>query len=225
MIPKLLILDCDGVLIDSEGIAARVVAHRLAEAGWTLSPAECERRFVGQTLTDIAIQAEPTTGPLGPAWVASLAEALVDALALEVWAMPGAILLVRALVARRINFRVASNSSREEMRVKFARTGLDRLIAPWQIHSAGDVMAHGGRGKPAPDLFLAVAAADGTDPADVWVVEDSVAGVAAATAAGMLCYGFHPGQENESLTALGAIPLLALADLLPLLQPDFCEAS
>ena len=225
MIPRLLILDCDGVLIDSEGIAARVVARHLSAAGWTMTAEECESRFVGRTLTDIAAQAEPVTGTLGPLWLALLANELIDALAAEVRLMPGALELVQALVARGINFRVASNSSPEEMRVKFARTGLDQFISPWQTHSARDVMAKGGRGKPAPDLFLATAAAGGVDPADVWVVEDSVAGVAAATAAGMLCYGFHPGQENESLTALGAIPLLALSDLLPLLQPDFCEAS
>ena len=139
--------------------------------------------------------------------------------------MPGAAPLLAELVARKINFRVASNSSRDEMRVKFARTGLDRFIEPSQIHSAGDVMALGGKGKPAPDLYLAVAAIAAVDPAEIWVVEDSTPGVAAATAAGMLCYGFKPGQENASLTALGAIPLLALNDLLPLLQPAPGEAS
>lgn len=222
---SLLILDCDGVLIDSEGIASQVVSKGLAAKGWVLSPHECEMRFVGQTLSDIARQAEPVTGALSIGWVAGLAADLVEALKTEAKLMPDALEFVAALVACRVRFRVASNSSHEEMRVKFSRTGLDRFISPDRIHSAGDVMAAGGRGKPASDLFLAAAQAEGVASSDVWVVEDSIAGVKAATAAGMLCYGFKPGQENAALTALGAIPLRALADLLPLLQSRFCEAS
>ncbi len=222
---SLLILDCDGVLIDSEGVASRVVSRGLAAKGWVLSPYECEMRFVGQTLSEIARQAEPITGALSVDWVAELAADLVEALKIEARLMPGAMEFIAALVDSRIRFRVASNSSHEEMRVKFSRTGLDRFISHDRIHSAGDVIALGGRGKPAPDLFLAAAQAEEVASSDVWVVEDSVAGVKAANAAGMLCYGFKPGQENAVLTALGAIPLLALADLLPMLQSRFCEAS
>ena len=218
---SLLILDCDGVLIDSETIASQVVSRKLTAEGWRLSPHECETRFLGQTLTDIARQAEQIVGVLGVNWVAGLADELVEALRVGARLMPGADEFVEALVRHKVRFRVASNSSHAEMRVKFATTGLDRLIDPARIHSAGDV---GGRGKPAPDLFLATARAEGERSSDVWVVEDSVAGVKAATAAGMLCYGFRPGQENAALSALGAVPLLALMDLLPKLQPNFCEA-
>jgi len=223
--PQLLILDCDGVLIDSEAIASRIVAHGLTARGWALSAEDCERRFIGQTLTDIAIEAEPMTGPLGSEWSAALARELITVLATDAEPMPGALDFVGALVKLGIRFRIASNSSHQEMQAKFARTGFNRLIDPAHIHSATDVMIHGGRGKPAPDLFLATAAAEGVLPSEAWVVEDSTAGVLAATAAGMLCYGFQPGQENDGLTALGAIPLLALSDLLPLLQPARCEAS
>jgi beta-phosphoglucomutase-like phosphatase (HAD superfamily) len=223
--PTLLILDCDGVLIDSEGVASQVTSRALAAKGWHLTPHECERRFIGTTFTDIARLAEPITGPLGQEWIAEVAAQLVETLQTEARCMPGAFEFVEKLVALGVNFRVASNSSHAEMRVKFARTGLDRLIPPDRIHSAADVMAFGGKPKPAPDLFLVAARAAAIDPAEAWVVEDSVAGVRAATVAGMLCYGFSLGAENPVLSALGAIPLRALGDLLPLLQPKFREAS
>ncbi len=56
-------------------------------------------------------------------------------------------------------WRVASNSSHEEMRAKFACLGITDLVAG-RVHSHRDVP----RGKPAPDLFLATAAAGGVPP-------------------------------------------------------------
>jgi len=46
------------------------------------------------------------------------------------------------------------------------------------------------QGKPSPDLFLFAARAMGAAPEDCLVIEDSVAGVAAARAAGMTVFGF-----------------------------------
>ena len=56
---ELVILDCDGVLVDSERIAVRVEAEFLAELGWPLSQAEIIERFMGRTAEymDEAIEA------------------------------------------------------------------------------------------------------------------------------------------------------------------------
>lgn len=213
--PKLLILDCDGVLIDSEAVAAKVTSGALQARGWDISPAECERRFIGRTFSDIALLAQPHTGWLGPDWVAETAAMVAELLQFESEPMPGAIAFIETLARAEINFRVASNSSHVEMKAKFTCSGLDRWIAPDRRHSAGDVMAKGGKPKPAPDLYLETAQIAGVAPADCWVIEDSVPGATAAIAAGMLCYGFQVGAENPALTRIGAVPLLALADLLP----------
>ena len=87
--------------------------------------------------------------------------------------------------------------------------GLTRFFEP-NIFSASDV-AHG---KPAPDLFLHVARRTGIAPADCIVVEDSPAGVTAASAAGMTPIGFvggsHSGSDiGEQLIAAGARTLIA----------------
>jgi beta-phosphoglucomutase-like phosphatase (HAD superfamily) len=103
---------------------------------------------------------------------------------------------------------VASNSSHEEMAVKFARTGLAPLVAG-RTHSARDVAA----GKPAPDLFLAAAAAEGVAPQACIVVEDSLPGIRGALAAGMTCIGLDPHGPGEALRAAGAHPVRALSEL------------
>ena len=71
------------------------------------------------------------------------------------------------------------------------------VLRPY-LFSASDVP----RGKPAPDLFLHVAAKMRVEPADCIVVEDSPAGVSAAHAAGMVPIGFIGGSHtNPSLGA------------------------
>ena len=80
----------------------------------------------------------------------------------------------------------------------------------------------GGRGKPAPDLFLA--AAGDVRPEACLVVEDSLHGVHAALAAGMQCLGFSSHGDGAHLAAAGAIPFHDLA-LLPALLRAALEAG
>jgi HAD superfamily hydrolase (TIGR01509 family) len=104
---------------------------------------------------------------------------------------------------------VASSSAIDRVRASLETTGLMRFFED-HIFSASD-MRHG---KPAPDLFLYVAARMGVRPRDCIVVEDSAAGVAAATAAGMTPIGFVGGSHATSdlcskLTQAGARTLIA----------------
>jgi len=84
--------------------------------------------------------------------------------------------------------------------------------------AAADEFARAGipitHGKPAPDLFLHAASRMGVQAADCIVVEDSPAGVSAATAAGMAALGFvggsHAGaQLGEQLILAGARTIVA----------------
>ncbi len=43
--PELVVFDCDGVLVDSEPIANRVMAEAISALGWSLSTADCIARF------------------------------------------------------------------------------------------------------------------------------------------------------------------------------------
>ncbi len=211
---ELVIFDCDGVLIDSEPLSDRVVAAELGALGWVLSPEDCNRLFLGMTFYDMCPVVEAHLGRnLPDDWVSVLVEKVAAAMANEVEAMPGARRVLEELDAFGLAWRVASNSSHLEMQAKFGRTGLLPLVHG-RLHSSEDVIARGGRGKPAPDLFLAAA---GDVPPDACVVvEDSLHGVRAAAAAGMQCLGFSPHDTGEVLAAGGAVPfhdLMALPAL------------
>ncbi|HXT82384.1 MAG TPA: HAD-IA family hydrolase [Acetobacteraceae bacterium] len=218
--PKLalVIFDCDGVLIDSEPLCDRVVAETLTELGWPITATECHRRFIGLSFYDMQPTVEAQLNrPLGPDWVDGLVARLTGVLAAEVEAIPGARSALEAATVLGLAWRVASNSSHLEMAAKFGRTGLSDLMAG-RTHSAIDVIAVGGHGKPAPDLFLAAASAEGVAPGACLVIEDSVAGVRAAAAAGMDCLGFAPADDGSRLRAEGALPFHAMDDLPGLLR-------
>ncbi len=212
---RLVIFDCDGVLVDSEPVSNRVVAAECTALGWPMTTAEATAQFVGLRLSDMPPIIEARLGrpaldgwPAG--WVEQLRGRIIAALAREVEPMPGAASALRGVAALGVPYRVASNSSHEEMDVKFARTGLAALVEG-RVHSARDVAA----GKPAPDLFLAAAAAEGVAPGACLVVEDSVPGVRGARAAGMACLGLAAhGDGAAALAAEGAVPIRSLAEVL-----------
>jgi HAD superfamily hydrolase (TIGR01509 family) len=214
----LVIFDCDGVLIDSEPLCDRVVAAHLTGLGWAMTPAECHHNFFGMSFYDMQPMIEANLGrSLGDAWVDELVIRLTAVLAAEVEPVPGAHEALRAVSGLGLPWRIASNSSHTEMAAKFGRAGLAELVAG-RVHSAVDVIAAGGRGKPAPDVFLAAAAAEGVPPAHCVVIEDSVHGVRGAVAAGMACLGFAPDGPDDALSAAGATLFHSLFDLPALLR-------
>lgn len=210
----LVIFDCDGVLVDSEPVANRILAEDLALRGWPMPPAEVRQRFVGMTLADMRPLAETQIGmALPPDWEAAMQACIVAALAEEAVAIPGAIEALRAVDGMGIAWCIASNSSHAEMQVKFSRLGIAQMVAG-RTHSFTDVV----RGKPAPDLFLAAAAAAGASPHECVVIEDSVPGVQAAVAASMDSLGFAPHDDGAALRMAGAVPFHAMAELPALLE-------
>jgi beta-phosphoglucomutase-like phosphatase (HAD superfamily) len=215
---ELVIFDCDGVLIDSEALCNRVVAEILTEAGWPMTAEECETRFVGMSFYSMQPQIEARLGrSLGDDWVDRIVDVVTAAMEREVEPVAGARDALDAVMAMGLNWRIASNSSHQEMAAKFGRAGWLEIVHG-RVHSAVDVIARGGAGKPAPDLFLSTAAAASVQPAHCLVIEDSVHGAAAARAAGMDCLGFVPHGDGSALRAVGAAPFHSMHDLPVLLR-------
>jgi beta-phosphoglucomutase-like phosphatase (HAD superfamily) len=215
MPPKLVIFDCDGVLIDSELVASRVAAEELTALGWPMTTEQSMALFMGMSITDMEPIIEHRIGrKLPPGWRQRIAADFVTALGREAKLIEGAKEILETMNEIGMDWRIASNSSDEEMAAKFHRTGLTALTAG-RYHSAAAVIALGGRPKPAPDVFLAAAASAGAAPSDCLVLEDSVPGVTGAVAAGMTCYGFSPHGDGAQLTAAGAIKILTNLNKLP----------
>jgi HAD superfamily hydrolase (TIGR01509 family) len=210
MRPELIIFDCDGVLIDSEGVASRVVAANLSRIGWAMDADAAMRMFMGMSIVEMQPLIEGRLRRALPdGWRDGLAAELADALSREAVVVPGAREALERVTAMGIPWRVASNSSDEEMAIKFGRTGLDDLTAGLTFAAMAV-----GRPKPAPDVYLTAAEAAGVTPAGCLVLEDSVLGVEGAVAAGMICYGFDRHGDGAHLREAGAAGVLhALEEL------------
>jgi HAD superfamily hydrolase (TIGR01509 family) len=183
---ELVILDCDGVLVDSERIAVRVEAEFLAELGWPLSQAEIIERFMGRTAEymDEAIEAHLGVR-LPPDWKDQFQRRYLDAFVADLVPVDG---VVEALDQITVSTCVASSGSHDKLRFTLGHTGLYERF-DGRIFSGYEVA----NGKPAPDLFLHAAARMGADPARCAVVEDTLYGVMAARAAGMRTFGYAGG--------------------------------
>ena len=201
--PEVVIFDCDGVLVDSEVIALAVTRRRLGEAGLQLSDAETRDRFLGLRLDSVVLRVEAELGaPLPKEFPDDLSREILATFARELKGIEGVRQAVGGLASR---VCVASSSAPERLSFALQITGYEKLFAP-NIFSAAEVA----QGKPSPDLFLFAARAMGAAPEHCLVIEDSVAGVAAARAAGMRVFGFVGAShfsrldEGADLTAAGA---------------------
>jgi HAD superfamily hydrolase (TIGR01509 family) len=183
---RLVIFDCDGVLVDSERIALQVNLEIGPRLGWPITETEVIDQFLGRSESSIL---EILSARLGPQGAASWSEQFVAAhrRAVDAGLVPveG---IVEALDAITALTCVASSGSHGKMRHTLGHTGLHDRFAG-RIFSATEVA----RGKPSPDLFLHAAEQMGVAPADCVVVEDSQYGVQAARAAGMASLGYAGG--------------------------------
>ena len=205
----MVIFDCNGVLVDSEPIASAVLADALARVGVTLTAEAVARRFHGRRPADIfAAAALIATRPLPADFAADVAAETLRRLRGDLRAVPHA---VHALTWIRGPKAVASSSPSDRIRLSLDITNLLRFFEP-RLFSAREVA----NGKPAPDLYQLAAARMRVAPADCIVVEDSIAGVAAAKAAGMRPIGFVGRSRDEGELARdlhGAGARTVIADL------------
>ncbi|MDL2401049.1 HAD family hydrolase [Rhizobium mayense] len=210
----LIIFDCDGVLVDSEIIAAEVESKLLTEAGYPISVEEMGERFAGMTWQNILFEVEREASIPLSASLLDKSEKLLDLrLANDVKAIPGVPLALSRLPMPRC---ICSNSSIARIDMMLSKVGYKELFAPY-IYSAKELGAD--RVKPKPDIFLHGAKKMNVPPANVIVVEDSVHGVQAARAAGMRVIGFTGASHTypshaDRLTDAGAETVIArMADL------------
>jgi len=195
----LVIFDCDGVLIDSEPIANRVLAQQLETIGLPMTVEDVMAQFVGRTRDGCLELAARKLGRELPAGFAARWDAaLFDALASEVKAVDGVAELLGRL---RVPWCVASNGTPHRMRMSLEAAGLLPLVEG-RLFTASEVA----RPKPAPDLFLYAAAKMGAPPSRCAVIEDTPTGVRAGVAAGMrvLAYAAAAHAQHDALAREGA---------------------
>ena len=201
---KLVIFDCDGVLVDSEPISIALMRDHCAAVGVTLTDAQAYAAFLGRPVADAHHAVAQAFGHrMPPIDLAAFQADVLAAFEDRLQPVPG---IHQAIAALDAQVCVASSSNLDRIRKSLQLTGLAEMFGDSLFST--DMVA---RGKPHPDVFLHAAQVMGCPVSDCVVIEDSPAGLTAAKAAGMrsiaFCGGGHAGPAG-------------LADRLGQLIPD-----
>jgi HAD superfamily hydrolase (TIGR01509 family) len=215
MTPSLVIFDMDGVLVDSERIANRVLHAALAEHGVTMTLEESTRSFVGRKAGWAVAHVRERFGIVLPAtFEDELRSRTIAEFETGLVAVEGVPAMLDAIG---VPYCLASSSDPSRIAKSLGLCGLaDRFAG--RTFSASQVR----NGKPAPDLFLFAAANMGAAPESCAVVEDTLVGLAAAKAAGMSAFAYAGAGHTAraKLEATSATVFDRMAELPDLITPS-----
>jgi HAD superfamily hydrolase (TIGR01509 family) len=176
-----IIFDMDGLMLDTERIALRVLAEAAQSLGYPWRE-EIGLAMVGLNARDSDVVLQKY---LGPEYSADHLRELFTAryevvIASEIIPLKAGLLgLLDWVESQTLVKAVATSTHKSRAIFKLGRAG---IASRFDVVVGGDEVS---RGKPAPDIFLATAAALAVSPENCLVLEDSAPGVCAALAAGM----------------------------------------
>ena len=209
---ELVIFDCDGVLVDSEIIANKVLSKLLCDFGYIISVKKTRERFVGLSIASI----EKIISEEGHVLPKTFSKKLfdLDQIAFKNFLKPIPN-MAKTLACIKQPICVASSGSIAKINNSLALTNLTPYFHN-KIFSAEMVKSP----KPAPDIFLLAATTCGSNPAKCLVVEDSEVGVKGAKRAGMHVFGFFGGKHcgkghHKKLKSAGADEVFDKMSTLP----------
>jgi HAD superfamily hydrolase (TIGR01509 family) len=194
---KLVIFDCDGVLVDSEPITNQIFLDILQGYGLSIPHEEFVAKYVGSGMSVVkALLYQHHNFTLPDDFFKSFNAMSIEALERDLKAVKN---VEKAIDDLNVPFCVASNSSPEKVRLMLKKTTLFNRF-DGKIFTSSLVAAP----KPAPDIYLHAAKANGVSPENVLVIEDTHIGVTAAVAAGMNVFGYTGTFPAEKLINAGA---------------------
>ena len=205
------VFDLDGVLVDSEPVWEEVRHQLVAEHGghW---PADAQQRLMGMSTAEWARYLTAELGVrLPPEQAATVViERMAARYSGRLPLLPGAADAVRALAAQ-WPLGLASSSPPSLIAAVLDASSLRGCFRA--AMSTEQVPA----GKPAPDIYLAVAAALGCPPGRCAAVEDSANGLRSAAAAGLRVIAVPRPEYPPGPAALASAArvLGSLAELTP----------
>jgi HAD superfamily hydrolase (TIGR01509 family) len=222
---KLVIFDCDGVLVDSEYLAARLEADTYAAFGLEMPLEHYYSEFSGMSGVAVFHAVEERLGrKLPDDLLERIENELDDILKAEVEMIEGADKVLGQFDLPRC---ICSNSSSDRLRFMLQKTGLYERFRPF-IFSAHDLQPYSP--KPKPDIFIKAIREFDVGPAEAIVIEDSVHGVSAACGAGARVVGFTGGRHSypahgDRLVEAGAETVLSSFGGLPAVIQAFSQWS
>ena len=204
---KAILFDMDGVLVDSEAIMCEAAILALREWNVQAAPEDFddfigagEDAYIGGVARRHGV---PYTAAMKDRAYAIYAERAMA----EGIAFPGVGDLIRNLRAKGLRMGICSGADRVKVEVNIRALGVETACFDC-IVAGGEVT----RNKPAPDIYLLGLSKLGLAAADCVVVEDSVNGIRAGRAAGMLTIGIASTFDPEELKRQ-AQPDIVLSDV------------
>lgn len=201
------VFDLDGVLIDSHNQHERSWFQLAEEIGKSLTKEQFKESFGMRNVMCIP-HVFSWTSPEDHEQIRLLGDRkeelyreLLRADGIE--PLPGVVALLQSLTGAGVSFSLGSSTSRKNIEVCFAATGLDRFFGPFYT-GAEDVT----RGKPFPDVFLEAAAKIDRSPTRCLVIEDAHVGVEAGLAAGMKVLAVTTTHPRESFIESGVVRIV-----------------
>lgn len=208
--PKLVIFDCDGVLVQSEDITLSVLIsmlNALAQGNTTLDVTYFIEHFRGRRIADCLREAEQILNVcLDREFEQHFRKRALEALTQGLKATDG---IVEVLQGLQVPYCVASSAPRNKIEHCLRITGLFSYFEG-RVFSCYEV----GRWKPDPLVFLTACETYRVDVNDALVIEDSVTGIQAAVAANIKVLGFGPPHRHTQLAAAGALPIADMREVL-----------
>ncbi|OEK07909.1 HAD family hydrolase [Flavivirga aquatica] len=189
---KCIIFDCDGVLIDSETIAIRVLVEMANNLGANIDINKSVSQFKGKSLNlCFEVISELISSPLPDSFEAEYREKTFQAFKEEIEPIDG---IKEVLKNLKLPFCVASSGPENKIRLNLELTGLlsffeDKIFSCYAIQ----------KWKPEPDIFLWAAETMGYKPSECLVVEDSLSGVQAAKKGGFDVFGYTEHDFDNQL--------------------------
>lgn len=197
-VDRVLIFDCDGVLVDSEKLSCGAWLPVLDRHGVSAAWAEIEQ-FIGRSDQDLLAHFRRKSGLCLPDALMREREAEYFSLARDrLQPFPGLAGVLDELRRRGTQLAVASSSRPPKLHFNLTQA---RLAQYFEVVCSSIEVA---RGKPAPDLFLWTAERLGARPQTCVVIEDSPYGIQAALAAEMTAIGFTSSHSADALRSAGA---------------------
>lgn len=207
MSPKLVIFDCDGVLVDTEAVTNTVIADFLGQHGLDIPPNEIITLFSGGTMASVGVEAAKRGAQLPDGWLDRIYGVVFDALQQGVEVVAGVTELIDLLVANDIAIAIASNGPMPKMEITLGPSGLLSRFEG-NIYSGHQ---HGP--KPKPDMLFQIMRDFGVSADETVMIDDMPSGCRAAQAAGVRCYGYVADGDPARLDGTDAIKVTSMGEI------------
>lgn len=204
MLPKLVIFDCDGVLVDTEAVTNVVISEFLQHCGLTIPPDEIITLFSGGTMASVGVEAEKRGASLPEGWLDQIYSVVFDKLREGVEVIAGVTDLIDALTAQGVAIAIASNGPMRKMEITLRPSGL------WDRFAGRIYSGHQYGPKPAPDMLSQIMKDAGVTVNQTVMIDDMPAGCRAAQAAGITCFGYVADGDPHRLDGTDAIPVMSM---------------